>query len=65
MNRYAWRGLDGARTWIEPVVGIAAHSFSELHILGGAHLAFRPPDGSTTSQVVMDVDTLQGDKSGT
>ena len=58
--RYNHREYKGALTWIEPTSSTHFHQFSEMHIKGGAKLAFltQSDQGSVT------VDRFHGDRTG-
>ena len=61
-HRYEHRELDGARTWVEPDTSTSAYNFSEVYVLGGAHLAFR--SDSLQNSVDVDIEYVHGDKTG-
>ncbi|KAH3816400.1 hypothetical protein DPMN_117916 [Dreissena polymorpha] len=60
--RYKHIGLQGASTWIFADKG-EAFSFSEIYILGNAHLAFMPKNSYTDSSTVF-AGNVVGDKTG-
>ncbi|XP_033640829.1 uncharacterized protein LOC117301055 [Asterias rubens] len=62
-DRYKYRELSSARTWIEPETGTNSYSFDELYITGGAQLAILP-DGDLRTEVDVYVGELFGDTSG-
>ena len=61
-TRYEYRELDSAKTWIE-AADTNFHHFDELHLTGGAHIAFMP-DGNLTTPVQLEVGELFGDTTG-
>ncbi|XP_070535283.1 uncharacterized protein [Ptychodera flava] len=62
-DRYKYRELDSARTWIEPDSGTNSYWFDETHITGNAQVAVMPKD-SLTSPVDVHMGHLHGDKTG-
>ena len=60
--RYEHRQLAPASTWIELASGDTNHDFHELYLLGGAHLAMKPPTLETPVHV--NIGRLVGDKTG-
>ena len=60
--RYEHRELAPVSTWVEPESEGEEHKFDEVHIYGGAHLAFRSHDD--LSPLTLLIDRMYGDKTG-